>query len=272
MSTSNAALLNSPNISERIAARRAAYGGSDDTRASFNRPQYVQYNAISKSRDFGTVDNLRAAVSGALGAQAGTQTLFFKVTLSGAADVRIVKIAGNPREDQYISVGVIGPSGHPLPLDADGFATATDIYGTAIDESHEPLEAGTYWFTVSSSQWQQIPYAALLQVISYKEAIGTAGGSCSLVGRLALVKLYGTADGSAPLDGLIPRSSRVKKLEGAAGGSAGGTLTLVRPSGVAGGTLVLSGRLLANYRISGAAGGTAPLRGTLTVQQGGYGY
>lgn len=272
MSASNATLQNSPNISERIAARRAAYGGSDDTRASFNRPQYVRYNAISKSRDFGTIDNLRAAISGVLGGQSGTQTLFFQVTLAGAADVRIAKVAGNPREDQYISVGVLGPDGKSLPLNADGYAYRNDIYGSTADESADPLPAGTYWFTVSSSQWQAIPYAALLQVIRYKELAGSAGGTGVVTLRLALVKLYGAAGGGAPLTGAIPRSSRVKKLGGSAGGQGRGTMTLVRPQGAAGGRMEPYGRIKANYRISGGAGGSAPLSATVTVTQGGYGY
>lgn len=252
-------------------------GGSDPSSASGTRRSLrsqitVRGNGIAGiSRDFGRLDNLNAVMRGVLGAQSGSQTLFFRATLNGPADVRIRKLPGNPREDQYIRVGVIGPGGKSLPLDPSGFAYRNDLANTERREDTEPLPAGRYVFTVSSSQWQAIPYAVALQVIRYKELAGSAVLAAANTLRLALAKLLGSAGGSGLAQGTITTPATIDRLSGSASGSAALSLRLVKLGGTASGSMVPSGRIKANFRISGTASGRAVPSGNVSVE-GGYGY
>ena len=55
------------NQSDSISKIKGGYGGSDDTKPSFNRPEYVKYNTFAKARDLGEVDNLKVTLSGSIG-------------------------------------------------------------------------------------------------------------------------------------------------------------------------------------------------------------
>lgn len=258
--------------SDRIAALRRAYGGSDDTRASFNRPGYVKYNAISKSRNFGRLDNLVAEITGTIGGASGTQTLFFEVTLNGPADLRITKQMANPKEAKYISVGLLGPDRKPIALDDNGYALLVDRLETGINEADGPLPAGTYVFTVSSSQWQNISFGAQLLVLRYRQLEGVCGGELFLSGTTTLRRLAGSCGGTLLLEGVPQVARNVKALSGAISGGDASEGYLVIPKGTATGELLLEGRIKVTWRISGEAGGQVVPVLTLRVGgAGGYG-
>lgn len=252
---------------------RTSYGGSDSTRSSSIRPQYVKYNALSKSRDFGLLDNLQVELSGELGAQTGAPTLFFRVQTRGPSKLGIAKDALNRYTDAYVSVGICDEDHNPLPLTEQGFAYQSAIHNEGLGLADDRLPAGTYFFTVSSSQWQSTPFAASIVVQRSVEISGVASGTLVPTLRLALVKLVGAADGAAPLIGTVIPRTQLGLLSGPAGGAAPLSLTLSIMRGVALGTLTPYGRLKQTWRIEGAASGTSSSVATMTVSRPyGYGY
>lgn len=193
-------------------ALRKSYGGSDPTLPSFLRPYYVKYNSISKSSDLGSTEILIADIAGSIGSQAGTNTLFFKVTLIRDLDLRVVRTSTGSITDRFISVGVLDAERRPLPMTPNGYAYLNDIHNTPVDESLARLPGGTYYITVSTTQWQSINFAIAVFVGSYALLSGTALGSLIARGRIPLIKPIGTLLGTAPLllDVLDP--ARVKTL------------------------------------------------------------
>jgi hypothetical protein len=246
---------------------RTSYGGSDPTLPSFLRPYYVKYNAVSKSRDLGQTDILIADLTGEIGSEAGSNTLYFKVAVR--------KLSSGASTDRFLSVGILDAERKPIPLDTSGYATECDIHGTDAYENLLGVPAGTYYVTVSSSQWQRIPFAIAIAVGRYALLDGAARGSFSPVGRIPLVKPTGQADGTAPLSGTLLRPNVIKNATGSAGGTALPTLALSILRGAVIGTMVPSGRLMMNWKLSGVASGSAQSQGTLSSESpygGGYGY
>jgi hypothetical protein len=258
---------------EEINSLYASYSGSSSpTQPSFLRPGFVKHNSVSKSRDLGRVDNLSVVINGSIGSQAGTNTLFFKVETNGAAGLQSVIVAGNPYEDQYLSTGILDSDHRPLPLTELGTAYLNDVVGTDENESELKLPAGTYYFTVSSSQWQALPYGVAIFVIRYLELTGAAGGSAPLSGRLSLRNLLGAILGSSNSVGTLKPSAQIKKLAGNTSQTGPLQATAIVPRGVFTLSMTPYGRIKATFRIAGAARGTNQNVATLTVTSpyGGY--
>ena len=258
---------------EEINSLYASYSGSSSpTQPSFLRPGFVKHNSVSKSRDLGRVDNLSVVINGSIGSQTGTNTLFFKVETNGAAGLQSVIVAGNPYEDQYLSTGILDSDRRPLPLTELGTAYLNDVVGTDENESELKLPAGTYYFTVSSSQWQALPYGVAIFVIRYLELTGAAGGSAPLSGRLSLRNLLGAILGSSNSVGTLKPSAQIKKLAGNTSQTGPLRATAIVPRGVFTLSMTPYGRIKATFRIAGAARGTNQNVATLTVTSpyGGY--
>ena len=254
---------------------RTSYGGSDSTLPSFLRPYYVRYNAISKSRDLGQTDILVADLSGEVGGEAGAQTLFFKVVLPRRVELSVRRRATGASTDRFVSVGVLDGERKPVPLDLEGYATTSDIHNTPINESLLGMPAGTYYITVSSSQWQRIPYAITIAVGRYALLSGSASGAFVPNGRIPLIKMIGPALGRERSTGTLVNPNAIKEAVGHAGGLGSPSLTLSIMRGVALGTMVPSGRLKATWKLSGIASGSDQSEGTLSSEApygGGYGY
>jgi len=247
-----------------VPALEHPYGGSDDTSASFMRSRYVKFNSLQKAQDLGVVSNLLAVATGNVGSQSGTNTVFFAVETDGRAQLRITNSSTSPYTSRYISVGILDSAHKPLPLNAQGYAYADDIHGTSVDESAELLDPGVYYFTVSTNQWQSLPFEVTLQVFRYASLIGAASGSMAPYARLALAKLYSAATLAAPLRGTLAPNATLEAIQGAAVLQALPRLTLVIMKGAAGGTLSPYGRLKQTHRISGAASGANSNVATLT--------
>lgn len=188
------------------------YGGSDKSLPSFLRPYYTRYNSVHKSRDLGEVEILIADFSGQVGSQAGTNTLFFKVTLARELDLRVVKTDTGASTDRLISVGILDSERKPLPMTPAGYGYLNDIHNTFIDESKSRLPAGTYYITVSSNQWQSLPFAFSLFVGSYALLSGNAIGRLIATGRLPLLKPVGQLLGTAPLSATVLNPDFIKNL------------------------------------------------------------
>ena len=225
--------------SEAYEQARQVYGGSDPTLPSFLRPYYVKYNSVNKSRDLGETEILIADFSGQIGSQAGSNTLFFKVHLLRDLDLRVVKHDTGSVTDKYVSVGILDGDRKPVPMTDAGYGYLNDIHNTVIDESKARLPEGDYYVTVSSSQWQSIPYSFTLFVGSYALLSGDATGRLIATGRLPLIKPIGQLLGTAPLELTVVDPDTVKNLAPLTilGGPQAefltpGTYTWIAPAGV----------------------------------------
>lgn len=188
------------------------YGGSEPTLPSFLRPYYVKYNSVTKSRDLGETEILIADFAGQIGSQSGANTLFFKVTLARELDLRVVKTNANTSTDRLISVGILDSERKPIPMTPAGYGYLNDIHNTVIDESKSRLPAGIYYITVSTSQWQSLPFAFSLFVGSYALLSGNAIGRLIATGRLPLLKPVGQLLGTAPLSATVLNPDFIKNL------------------------------------------------------------
>lgn len=254
-------------------AFRRSYGGSDSTAPSFNRPQYVKYNSLLKSRDFGRLDNFGATLTGVVGGHTGRSTLFFRVETSAPAKLGVLKRMSQPITDRTISVGILDADHNPLPLNDDGFTYANQVHNTAASQTPLQMPPGVYYFTVSTNQWRETPFSIDVLVQRYLECRGVAQGHTLPTLRLALVKLIGAAGGSCAPILLVTNPDQVVEPAGAALLSATPSLTLAIMRGVAIGRMEPYARLQQNYRIEGVATGTAVSIATMTARRPyGYGY
>jgi hypothetical protein len=263
------------NQSDSINKIKGGYGGSDDTRPSFNRPKYVKYNTFAKARNLGAVDNLKTTLSGSIGTEAGANTHYYKVECTAPSDVRIYRNAIAKHTDKYISVGLLDQNRKSVQLDTNGFGHRNEIINTEIQERLITLPAGDYYFTVSGSQWQALPYSIEVQVIRYLLVAGAVSGTIEPYGRLPLAKLFGAIIGSDETTGSIPTSSSIKVLgllePARASGEGLPYATLAGLFGAITGTMSTTGRMKITWRISGTITGSGSTSGTLSSTGGGYG-
>jgi len=255
-------------------ARTLDYGGSTPSDPSFLRPQNVRFNSIAKSRDLGKLNNFLGTFSGNIGAETGTQTLFFKCELLGAASIQIKKNPINRYTDKQISVGILDSERKQIPINRFGFAFENEIESTTVSEFLEPMPKGTYFFTVSSSLWQRIPFSVEIQAIRFVELKGSADLTAQLRGRFAIAKLRGAATLTGPFISTIPSSTQLKGVTGPAIVSSGFRGALVIPSGLAVGRMTPYGRLKMTHKISGSASLSNQNLATLSSappSYGGYG-
>jgi hypothetical protein len=254
---------------------RTSYGGSDPTMPSFLRPYYNQYNSVGKSLDLGVTDILIADLAGQVGSQAGSSTLYFKVTLPRRVDLNVRKRSTSAFTDRYVSVGILNADRQPVAIDSAGYGYENNRYETPADETVLGLPAGDYYVTVSSNQWQAIPYAITISVGRYALLGGDILGRAPLSARLPLIKINGPANGLLLGTGSIVNPNSIKNAAGFISGTAPLALTLTIMRGVAGGSMLPSARLKATWKLAGAATGSDASTATLTSEtpySGGYGY
>lgn len=201
-----------PSLSASAGGGGSVYGGSNPSFPSFLRLYYSRYNSVHKSRDLGEVEILIADFSGQVGSQAGASTLYFKVTLPRELDLRVVKIPTGASTDRFISVGILNEQRQPIPMTTAGYGYVNDIHNTPLDESKSRLPKGTYYITVSSSQWQSLPYALTVFVGSYALLSGSTIGRLVASGRLPLIKPVGEILATAPLQATVLDPDLAKNL------------------------------------------------------------
>lgn len=251
-----------------------SYGGSVKTSPSFLRLDHVKFNSISKAKDLGSVDNLNTRITGNIGTEVGTNTIYFKVQSLGEADIRITKNFLNKHTDKYISIGVLNGNKQQMQLNDSGFAYKNDIINTDVDEKLLQLKAGIFYFTITSSQWQKLPYSVNLEVIRYVQLYGTSSGSLDAYGRLPLVKWTGSALLSNATYALLPDPAIIKALEGSTtGDKASYGVIVINSVGIAEGRFEPYGRMVMYHRIPSATSElTSSNYATLTVSSPGGGY
>lgn len=162
--------------SEQERLQRLGAGGSDDTSPSFNNPEYVRFNSLKSSQDLGTWGSLKATLRGVVGAEAGTQTLFFKFQLTEPGFIRLKLLPVNRWTDRFLQVSLLGADLQGLPLDDLGFARLGDVTNTEADEGSIVRPPGEYTVVLSCSQWQTTAFgvelAANPQALLYGTLIG----------------------------------------------------------------------------------------------------
>ncbi|HCA36576.1 MAG TPA: hypothetical protein DEP13_08050 [Gammaproteobacteria bacterium] len=247
------------------------HGGSSPSDPSFLQPQFVKFNSISKSKNLGSVNNFFGTISGEVGSEVGSPTLFFKMNILGSATLRISKNASNRYTDKQISIGILDSNRKQVQIDQFGFAYNNDNAATSEDEALDPLESGTYYFTVSSSQWQKIPYSISIQAISFKTIKGKALLTMQPSGRIAIAKLRGPALLSNGSRATIPSDNQLKRTTGHILVSSSSRGTLVIPGGVALMRDITTGRLKETHKISSVASLTGVNMATLSSEPPSYG-
>lgn len=250
------------------------YGGSSPSDPSFLRPDRVLYNSISKSRDLGDINNFKGTFSGSIGAETGTQTIFFKANILGKASIQIQKNSINKYTDKQISVGILNADRRPINVNDFGFAYENEILSTEKQEFLEPLPKGTYYFTVSSSLWQKIPFSVDIQAIRFVSLDGNVTLTMKPTARFAIAKMIGPVTLTGPFQATIPNNNQLKGSPGSVLLTSGTRGTLVIPSGLSIGRMTPYARLMMNWKLNGAASGSSTNTATLDSappQYGGYG-
>lgn len=131
---------------------------------SFNRPEFVRFDSLRDSKDLGPITDIKAHLSGFIGAEAGTQSLFFSFELLVPGAIQVQAITDSKWTQRFISVGLRSEAGS-IGLDERGNARGVDIVNTASpDESLVPFPPGKYTVVVGCSQWQTTPFGLLLRV------------------------------------------------------------------------------------------------------------
>tara|TARA_B100000035_G_scaffold49461_1_gene38029 strand:+ start:22663 stop:24720 length:2058 start_codon:yes stop_codon:yes gene_type:complete len=250
-----------------------ALGGSDPSGPTFMRPAFVRYGSVNQSRDLGVVSNFFGEFTGEIGSQVGTNTIYFKLETIGPADLLVKRNAVNKYTDRFVSINVLDANRKLVEVNDFGFAYNNEVVNTPGEESLSSLPAGVYYFSISTDQWQAVPYSVTIQAIRFIAIDGAAQISAALAGRFAIAKLRGGALLTAPLVSSVPPFDTIIGTTGAIIVSSGSRGQLVIPSGVAVGRMLPSGRLKKTHKIGGIATGSMPNVATLSSQPpyGGYG-
>jgi hypothetical protein len=175
----------------------------EDRATSFNRPALVRYDSLRDSKDLGPITDIKAVISGYIGAEAGSQSLFFSFDLRVPATIQITTETGNRWTSRFVSVALRSEK-QSIALDELGNAFGTDIANTiGTDESIAKFPPGKYTVIVSCSQWQSTPFALLLRVNPttrlYTSLRGRGGLGTITRLRIATARLEGSLDGRGSL-------------------------------------------------------------------------
>ncbi len=222
------------------------------------QPSLVQYNSISKSRDLGVVNNFLGLFKGKVGSQTGAPSLFFKLQTLGPADLRIQKKSINKYTDGYISVAITDANRKPVNVNDFGFAYRNEIVNTEIEEFALPMPAGEYYFIVSNSQWQELPFSIEIQAIRFSSLSGVITLTDQSQARFAISKMKGAAPITGPFQATIPAAAQLKQPTGPVLLTSGSNGALTTPEGLVVMRMLPTGRLKMTHKI----GGTALVTGT----------
>lgn len=272
-----AAIFNSTTaaVGFRNDATSSPSGGPFRPAAPFHlQPSLVQYNSISKSRDLGVVSNFLGLFTGKIGSQTGAPSLFFKIQTLGSADLRIQKKSINKYTDGYISVAIADANRKPVNVNDFGFAYQNEIINTEIEEFALPMPAGEYYFIVSSSQWQELPFSIEIQAIRFSSLSGVITLTDQSRARFAISKMKGAAPITGPFQATIPAAAQLKQPTGPVLLTSGSRGALTTPKGLALMRMLPTGRLKMTHKITGTAsvsGSNIATLSSIPPYGGGYG-
>jgi hypothetical protein len=137
---------------------------SQDGAPSFNRPELVRFDSLRDSKDLGAITDIKAHLSGFIGAEAGSQSLFFSFQLLAPGAIQVQTVTGSKWTARFVSASLRSESGS-IGLDDRGNARGVDIVNSIdADEALAPFPPGKYTVVVSCSQWQSTPFELVLRV------------------------------------------------------------------------------------------------------------
>lgn len=162
--------------SPQIIATVLAYGGSDNTAPSFNRGRYVRHGSIHDPAPLRSVPPSGLSLNGMVGAESGSQTLFFRISVLQEARVAVQHVPLNPYTDQYIQVALKSPEGDDLPINQS--ASGETSFVITAGESSVPVETqigylvDDYWdvdYALYEDTSLAIPAQLILAEVSEEE-------------------------------------------------------------------------------------------------------
>jgi len=212
---------------------------SQDGAPSFNRPELVRFDSLRDSKDLGAITDIKAHLSGFIGAEAGSQSLFFSFQLLVPGAIQVQTVTGSKWTARFVSASLRSESGS-IGLDDRGNARGVDIVNSIdADEALAPFPPGKYTVVVSCSQWQSTPFELVLRVNPttrlHADITGRGGLGRYTRLRVAVARLSGALTGlgqlRAPGSGLFS-GRRDRPLVGgflAGGGALTGKLSIREP-------------------------------------------
>jgi hypothetical protein len=138
--------------SPAIQALVAGYGGSDPARPSAQRQHYTRFFSIHEPRDLGEIPGGTMMLDGVVGAQEGTQTLFFRFHAPEPARIGLRQVPLNPYTDQYISLGLSGPDGKAIPVQSGAPPAQQTVTTRLISEGQSVRLEGGY---IADDYWDE---------------------------------------------------------------------------------------------------------------------
>jgi len=112
---------------------------SQDGAPSFNRPELVRFDSLRDSKDLGAITDIKAHLSGFIGAEAGSQSLFFSFQLLVPGAIQVQTVTGSKWTARFVSASLRSESGS-IGLDDRGNARGVDIVNSIdADEALAPL-------------------------------------------------------------------------------------------------------------------------------------
>jgi hypothetical protein len=149
-----------------------AYGGSDDTRFSFNRTRYLSGGSVHAPLDLIPPPGGEIILEGLVGAQSGSQTLFFRLRTSVESRIGVQRIALNPYTDQYVQIALRDPSGDPIDAGPSAFRPAPSLVASVAAQGQAPIlteaiyAATDYWDDGYTENFQSTaPLPPILELV-----------------------------------------------------------------------------------------------------------
>jgi hypothetical protein len=174
-------------------------GFGDETSARFLGQESVEYDSVGSPQYLGSFIELDREISGTVGDQTGKATVFFSFDLPLFARVRLRLLPVERWTDRFLQLSLLDPDRRAIALDADGYATSTDVSGTQVDESQARLPPGRYTFLIACTQWTSTRYRLGISI--------------------SPIVLEATLEGRGFLDGVISKTIPPQVLAGALQGN-----------------------------------------------------
>jgi hypothetical protein len=176
---------------------------SQDGAPSFNRPELVRFDSLRDSKDLGAITDIKAHLSGFIGAEAGSQSLFFSFQLLVPGAIQVQTVTGSKWTARFVSASLRSESGS-IGLDDRGNARGVDIVNSIdADEALALFPPGKYTVVVSCSQWQSTPFELVLRVNPttrlHADITGRGGLGQYTRLRVAVARLSGALTGLGQL-------------------------------------------------------------------------
>lgn len=185
-------------VTSQVRAEFQRYGQSNNTNPNFVWPQFVRYNAVAKAQVLGESSDLDVTLKGCIGSQVGTQTLYFTAKLPEPCFVRYVLLEENQYIRKYLSINALDANYNLVAINRYGYLTADPADELVKDLERMRMPAGQLFFSISSSEWERLPFELSLQIFQAMKRQDLPKASLTQAGIVQLSKsLYSEDDAMA---------------------------------------------------------------------------